>query len=277
MSDLQNIINFLHVNRGLDFSGYRTAMLNRRIRKRILATNLTNLNEYKNYLEQNNSELDMLIDVLTINVSRFFRDTFSFEYFASTILPKLIIEKNNSKDYSVRIWSAGCASGEEPYSIAMLIKEIFKNEKLKLNTTIFATDIDKKVLEFANEGVYSSESIKNIRHSLLDKYFLTIGKVFKLRSSIKKMVQFSEFDMINKKSIVPPESIYGDFDIVLCRNLLIYFEPDFQAVIFNKLYQSLNINGVLFLGDAEIPLGKYKNKFTKISKYHKIYRKIRAF
>lgn len=277
MSDLQNIINFLHVNRGLDFSGYRTAMLNRRIRKRILATNLTNLNEYKNYLEQNNSELDMLIDVLTINVSRFFRDTFSFEYFASTILPKLIIEKNNSKDYSVRIWSAGCASGEEPYSIAMLIKEIFKNEKLKLNTTIFATDIDKKVLEFANEGVYSSESIKNIRHSLLDKYFLTIGNVFKLRSSIKKMVQFSEFDMINKKLIVPPESIYGDFDIVLCRNLLIYFEPDFQEVIFNKLYQSLNINGVLFLGDAEIPLGKYKNKFTKISKYHKIYRKIRAF
>ena len=277
MSDLQNIINFLHVNRGLDFSGYRTAMLNRRIRKRVLATNLTNLNEYKNYLEQNNSELDMLIDVLTINVSRFFRDTFSFEYFASMILPKLIIEKKNSKDRSVRIWSAGCASGEEPYSIAMLIKEIFKNEKLKLNTTIFATDIDKKVLEFANEGVYSSESIKNIRHSLLDKYFLTIGKVFKLRSSIKKMVQFSEFDMINTKSIVPPESIYGDFDIVLCRNLLIYFESDFQEVIFNKLYQSLNINGVLFLGDAEIPLGKYKNKFTKISKYHKIYRKIGAF
>jgi chemotaxis methyl-accepting protein methylase len=277
MNDLQNIINFLHINRGLDFSGYRTAMLNRRVRKRILTTNLANLDEYKNYLEHNNSELDMLIDVLTINVSRFFRDTFSFEYIASTILPKLIIEKNNSKDRSVRIWSAGCASGEEPYSIAILIKEIFKNEKLKLNTAIFATDINKKVLEFANEGVYSSESIKNIRHSLLDKYFLTIGKVFKLRSSIKKMVQFSEFDMINQKSIVPPESIYGDFDIVLCRNLLIYFESDFQEVIFNKLYQSLNINGVLFLGDAEIPLGKYKNKFTKISKYHKIYRKIGAF
>ncbi len=277
MSDLQNIINFLHVNRGLDFSGYRTAMLNRRIRKRVLATNLTNQNEYKNYLEQNNSELDMLIDVLTINVSRFFRDTFSFEYFASAVLPKLIIEKNNSKDGSLRIWSAGCASGEEPYSIAILIKEIFKNEKLKLNTAIFATDVDKNVLKFANEGVYSSESIENIRHSLLDKYFLTIGKVFKLTSSIKKMVQFSEFDMINKKSIVPPECIYGDFDIVLCRNLLIYFESDFQEVIFNKLYQSLNINGVLFLGDTEIPLTKFKNKFTRISKYHKIYRKIGAF
>jgi chemotaxis methyl-accepting protein methylase len=100
MNDLKNIISFLHVKRGLDFSVYRTAMLNRRIYKRIIVTNLAHLNEYKDYLEQNNSELDKLIDVLTINVSRIFRDTFSFEFFASQVLPKLLLEKNNSKDRS---------------------------------------------------------------------------------------------------------------------------------------------------------------------------------
>ncbi len=273
MSDLKNILNLLKVNRGFDFSGYRTSMLNRRIQKRIFATNSADLNAYKEYLEQNHSELDKLIDVLTINVSRFFRNTFSFEYFSDYILPNLISEKIASKDQSLRIWSAGCSTGEEPYSLAILIKEITEKEKLKISTTIIATDIDKNALKYAKKAVYPFEKIKNLKYHLLEKYFITQGNVFQLSNEIIQMVRFSEYDMLDKKTYVPPECIYGGFDIVLCRNVLIYFKSDFQEKIFNKLYRSLNENGILFLGEAEVPLEKLKRKLARTTKYCKIFKK----
>ena len=273
MSDLKNILGLLEENRGFDFSGYRASMLNRRIQKRIFTTHTTNLVEYKEYLEQDKSELDKLIDVLTINVSRFFRDAFVFEYFTNKILQKLILEKKHSNDRSLRVWSTGCASGEEPYSIAILIKEIFEKEKLSLKTTIIATDIDKKIIKSAKEGIYSTDRIENVKYSILKKYFVSQNDIFKLKSEIKDMVSFSEFDLLNKKYNVPPDSIYGDFDIVLCRNLLIYYNTDYQDIIYNKLFNSLINNGILFLGEAEIPPNKFKNKFNRISKFSKIYKK----
>ena len=114
MSDLKNILGLMKDTRGFDFSGYRSSMLIRRIQKRIFATKSTDLKEYKEYLERTESEFDNLIDVLTINVSRFFRDSFVFEYFANQLLPKIILGKINSNDRTLRIWSAGCAAGEEP-------------------------------------------------------------------------------------------------------------------------------------------------------------------
>ena len=273
MDDIKKILEYLEEKRGFDFSGYRASMLSRRIQKRLFATNSADLNMYEKYLEQNNSELDKLIDVLTINVSRFFRDTFAFEYIADHLLPKIIAEKTSSKDQSLRIWSAGCSMGEEPYSIAILIKEIVEKEKLKLKTIIIATDIDKNALAFAKEAVYSLEKIKSLKHRLLEKYFITQGNVFRLKSEIKHMVMFSEYDMLYKKSYVPPESIYSGFDIVLCRNLLIYFKSDFQEIIFNKLNRSLNENGILFLGEAEMPPEKFKSKFIRTTKHCKIYKK----
>jgi chemotaxis methyl-accepting protein methylase len=191
LSDLQNIIDFLHDNHGFDFSGYRKTMLNRRIHKRLSALKLTDFAEYNEYLEHNSSELDALVDVLTINFSQFFRNTFTFEYFTDHLLTKLILEKYKSKDRSLRIWSSGCAAGEEPYSIAILIKEIFEKEKLSLNTTIIATDIDKESLNFAKKGVYSSESIVNVKHSLVEKYFKQKENVFQLKPEIKQMIRFS--------------------------------------------------------------------------------------
>ena len=135
MSDLNNILSLLEKNRGFDFSGYRASMVNRRIQKRIFATNTNSLADYKEYLEQDKSEIDKLIDVFTINVSRFFRDAFVFEYFTNQILQKLLLEKIHSNDRSLRVWSAGCAAGEEPYSIAILIKEVFEKEKLSLKNS----------------------------------------------------------------------------------------------------------------------------------------------
>lgn len=274
MNDLKTILNILHDKRGFDFSGYRSSMLDRRIQKRIGASKSANLNEYAEYLKQNDNELDSLIDVLTINVSRFFRDTFAYEYFASNVLPKLIEAKKISQDFSLRVWSAGCAAGEEPYSVAILLKEIIEKEDCKFNTTIIATDIDKKIIKKAKEGVYNFDSIQDVKYNLLKKYFIAKGTKFEIKSKIKNMVNFSEFDMINKKLSVPSESIFGNFDIVLCRNLLIYFDSKFQEEIINKLYYSLNKTGILFLGETELPLGNFKTKLIRKNNLCKIYWKI---
>lgn len=273
MNTLNNILNYLKFKRGLDFSGNRPTMLNRRIQKRMFATSSSDLNEYQKCLEQNDLELDKLIDVLTINVSRFFRNTFNFEFIADYILPNLIIEKIKSDESQLRIWSAGCAAGEEPYSMAILIKEIIEKEKLKLKTTIISTDIDKNILKLAVKGIYSFDSIKNIKYRLLEEYFIKKENDFELKSEIKEMVSFSEFDMLSTKSYVPTESIYGSFDIVLCRNLLIYFNTEFQEIIFKKLYRALNPGGHLILGESEVLPEKYKSKFIRANKECEIYKK----
>jgi len=273
MFELEDILKYLELQRGLDFSGYSTAMMNRRIQKRFQPTHSADMMEYQKYLEQNDSELDKLIDVLTINVSRFFRNTFDFEFIADYVLPSLIKNKIESNDLSLRVWSAGCAAGEEPYTMAILIREIIEKENLKFNTTIIATDIDKKILKSAEEGVYSFESIKGVKYCLVEKYFISKGKYFELKSEIKEMVRFSEYDMLSKKSYVPPESIYGGFDIVLCRNLLIYFNSDFQKSIFEKLYRALSPGGHLILGEAEVLPEILKSNFIRTTKYCKIYQK----
>ncbi len=273
MDDTKKIIHFLYKKRGLDFSGYRISLLNRRLQKRVIATNSADIKEYLNYLELKDSELDKLIDLFTINVSRFFRDTLDFEYLSDYSLPTLITDKIRSGDNSLRVWSAGCSTGEEPYSIAILIKEIIEKENPEFKTTIIATDIDINALGLAKQAFYSFDSIKNVKYRLIKRYFSPQDSGYKLKSEITGMVTFSEYDILDKKSFVPPVTVYGDFDLVICRNLLIYFKPEYQDRIFDKLYRSLKKNGCLFLGEAEIPVGKFKNRLTRETKFCKIYRK----
>lgn len=272
--ELKNILNILKDQRGFDFSGYRTSMLNRRVQKRIYATKSNSLEEYIEHLNHHPEELDKLIDVFTINVSRFFRNSLSFEYIRKFILPDLFLTKAKKDDYNLRIWSAGCSFGEEPYSIAIIINEFLRKEESSIKLNIFAIDIDKKALKRASIGSYGFDSIKEIKYGIFQEYFKTVGDKYMLDDEIKKMVQFSFYDMLDKKHLVPPDSIFGGFDIVLCRNLLIYFNPDFQKIIFDKLYKSLNPNGYLILGEAEVLIEGFKHKFKRENKCCKIYKKI---
>ena len=196
-----------------------------------------------------------------------------FECFSSKILPTLEFEKIKKKDNSIRIWSSGCSTGEEPYSVAIMLKEYLEKESLSFDVSIFATDIDKKALKTAVEGKYNYDKIKDIKYSVLNKYFNIKGDLYTLKNEIRQMVQFSFFDILDKKHFAPTESIFGNFDIVLCRNVLIYFDHNHQEIIFNKLYKSLNFNGYLILGEAEIPIEKYVNAFKKEYECCKIYRK----
>jgi chemotaxis protein methyltransferase CheR len=269
---LNDILFLLKNQRGFDFSGYRTPMLERRVNKRMLATRCKSYDEYLDYLKNNADELDNLIDVFTINVSHFFRNSLTFEYLKKAILPAMIFSSHYSNN--LRIWSAGCSFGEEPYSIAILLNELYEKEESNTNFTIFGTDLDAKAISRAQEGSYDYESIGNVKYSILNKYFTRKDEKFVISSEIKEKVHFSFYDLLNKNSLVPPESIYGNFDMVLCRNVLIYFNLEYQQIIFNKLHKSLNNNGYIVLGESETPIEQFKNKFKKVSNCCNVYQKI---
>lgn len=274
MQKIKQITSLLNERRGFDFSGYRISMLERRIQKRVFSTHSKNIEDYLSHLTHHPDEFDNLIDVFTINVSSFFRNSLAFEYITQKIVPNLFSAKTKANEDSIRIWSAGCSFGEEPYSMAIIINELLEKEAVSIQSTIFATDIDKKALLRADEGTYGINSISEVKYGLLNKYFKKEGDKYKIDPEIKKKVQFSFYDMLNKNHLVPPDSIYGGFDIVLCRNVLIYFEPGYQKKIFNKLYKSLNQNAYLILGEAEVPVEGFKHKFKRENKCCKIYRKI---
>ena len=271
---LQSILDYLLERRGFDFSGCRPAMLERRISQRLSAVACRDFAEYLAFIRNSSAEIDKLLSAITISVSRFFRDPLTFELLAGRILPAIIQEKARTQDRSLRIWSAGCATGEEPYSVAILITELLEKEDLALNLHIFATDIDALVLADAVKATYSRESIANVQYRLVDKYFSPIGENFRLIPIIRDKVSFSHYDMLDKKHRVPPASIFGDFDLVLCRNLLIYFNSDYQETIFAKLNQALATKGCLVLGETEAPSATYQKHFSRFLDFSPIYMKI---
>lgn len=270
---IKKILDYLQKQKGFDFSGYRRSMLERRINKRLLATETGNINQYFKYLINNQIEVDELIDALTINVSQFFRNPFVFEFISEKLAPRLIFGKLKKKEKYLRIWSAGCASGEEPYSLAIIFNEFLEKENLELDLRIFATDIDKKSLKSAKEGVYDFESIKEVKYGLLSKYFIQKNNSFEIVFKIKNMVNFSFYDLLEKKSYAPPESIFGNFDLVFCRNVLIYFNLEYQEKIFEKLHHSLASKGYLILGEAEMVSKRYQRYFSSLSEFLKIFQK----
>jgi chemotaxis protein methyltransferase CheR len=271
--EIDKILQFLHMQKGYDFRGNHLPMLKRRVDKRVYATNTGSYEGYYIYLQKNQKELEELFYVLTIHVSEFFRDPLVFEYLQSLISNTLEM-KLRKGDYNLRIWSAGCAMGEEPYSIAIMMREIL--EKIvdsHITVDIIGTDIDEKILSRAVIGEYQEESLKSTRYGLVKKYFSQEDGHYAISEDVKKMVSFSNYDLLDKKSFVPPESVFGDFDIVLCRNVLIYFNQEYQKGIFQKLYKSLHKNGYLVLGESEIPIGEFSKKFKRVSGYCKIFQK----
>lgn len=278
MTELQHtefyfILEYLLEKRGLNFSGNRPAMLERRINKRLSKTVHDSYQEYFEYLKQHDEELTNLLDVLTINVSSFFRDTLVFNYLGKKVIPAIILNKINQKDQTIRIWSAGCATGEEPYSIAIMLHEYFEKESLSFDVSIFATDIDQKTLEQAHQAKYSVESVEDVSINRINTHFYKDNGIYQLSSQIRGMVNFSHFDLLSTKHFSPPESVFGEFDLILCRNVLIYFEIPFQKIIYDKITKSLANRGYLVLGESEILDDQFHKDFKRITDCGKIYSK----
>lgn len=262
---LQLLLDKIFIARGLDFSRYRREILKRRIALRIRANNLYSYAEYIDFLLKNPEEYDKLFNILCINVSEFFRDPevwVAIKY----LLENLLRKKIQNKDTSLRIWSAGCASGEEPFSIAIVLKEITQNISWSYPIEIIATDIDKGCLKAASTAEYTKESLKNVDEKTLAKYFIAVQNGYRLKEEVKNMVTFRYQDLISKEPV-------EQTDIIFCRNVFIHFERSLQAHLLDKFHISLKENGYLVMGKVETILDQERETFQKIDFNSIIYQK----
>ncbi len=266
--ELYNVLEYVKELRAIDFSAYRLNTIRRRIALRLLSAGIPDYTSYQQYLKENPKEMDALIDALTIKVSHFFRTPLIFEALRSFILPELV---DLHKDEGLRIWCAGCARGEEAYSLAILIMEITDKEAFPPNVLIVGTDIYRESLEDAKKAVYKTGSLLEVKKGYLDDYFIREKDFYRLKESIKSMVTFACHDITSCKP--PKEGIFSDYHLILCRNVLIYLEPELQKRALRCFSDLLTDNGYLVLGEAEtMPLQLMKG-FQEIIPRMKIFRK----
>lgn len=248
----------------LDFSEYKRPTIIRRITRRMVANNTENVADYIKTLEANPSEIETLSKEFLISVTGFFRDSEAFEVIAEKVIPELV--ENKLLVDVLKIWVVGCATGEEAFSLAILIKEHLIEKKKDIEVKIFASDIDKEALAKASRGRYPKSISKDVSKKRLNNFFTMGDDHYQVSVTIRKMIIFAEHDIIHQ----PP---YGKIDLISCRNLMIYFNPTLQEKIFATLTYCLNTDGYLFLGPSE-GLGPVKTLYNEIHKKWKIYRKI---
>lgn len=271
--DMSCILSYLHNDRGINPREYQWSGIEQIIKTRLSKLGISRVQDYINALETDQEEWQTLINCLTINVSEFFRNPLTFEVLAEIVLPALMIRKHKTPCPCIRVWSSGCACGEEPFSMAILLKDFFKKTNRSFDVRIFGTDIDCSVLKKAGRGTFDTEQLENVKLKHLNRYFTRNAAHYQLDPCILDMVSFSYYDILDTRTYVPPESVFGNFDLVLCRNLLIYFQQESRTRIFDKLFRALASGGYLVLGEAEWLPEQYHPRFNRaLGKAH-IYQK----
>lgn len=253
----------IHSDRGLDVSQYKENYLKRRFAVRMRALGARLYADYLNVLEKDSREMSVLLDKLTINVTEFFRDPEVFIVFENEILPKMFEERKK-----ISVWSAGCSSGEEPYSIAVSIEETMEKLGVKgVDYEIHATDIDDAILHRAVEGRYEGHTLDNVAANRKAKYFIKDGSYFAVKDSIKKKVKFIRANLMKPY-------LKEQFDFVFCRNVIIYFSRELQKKVLLFFHEALKKNGVFFMGKTETMLLEYRDKFKCINIKERIFTKL---
>src|SRR5262249_37963779 len=232
-------------SRGFDFSGYKRNSIRRRIGKRLEELEIESYSDYRDYLEVHPDEFTTLFDTILINVTGFFRDEAAWRYLAEQILPSLVASV--PRDRPIRVWSAACASGEEAYTVAMLLAEELGQEAFLERVKIYATDVDEDALNRARVAVHRLDSAKSIPPALLEKYWQVNGNKVAFRSDLRRCVIFGRNDLLQDAPI-------SRVDLLVSRNALMYFIPEAQGRILSHFNFSLNPNGFLFLGKSEMLL-----------------------
>ena len=259
--EFQKIFILLRTRTGHDFSFYKNNTIYRRVERRMSVSQLDSLHDYIRFLQENPAEIESLFKELLIGVTNFFRDPESF-----VILKKVLSEIVNSKpvDGRIRIWVPGCSTGEEAYSIAIILKECLEEAKKYLNVQIFATDIDSSSIEKARIGSFSGIA-SDVGKERLNRFFTSDGDVYNIRKEIREMLIFAPQSLIKD----PP---FTKLDLISCRNLLIYFNSDLQKKTIPLFHYSLLPNGILFLGSSETISG-FVDLFSMVDKKWKFYKR----
>jgi two-component system CheB/CheR fusion protein len=259
---LQKILRLLRTQTGHDFSSYKKNTICRRIERRMNVHQIENAASYLRLLQQNSQEVAVLFKELLIGVTNFFRDREAFEKLKQKMGEWLA---DKPKDYRVRVWAPGCSSGEEVYSIAIILKECFGDLKRSYKAQIFGTDIDEDAIEAARAGYYPSSIASDVAPKRLKSFFVKEGDSYRIKKEIRKMVVFAVQDVIRH----PP---FTKLDLLSCRNLLIYLDPELQKKLLPLFHYALKPGGILFLGNSE-SVGNFIDLFSVLDKKSKLFKR----
>jgi two-component system CheB/CheR fusion protein len=242
--EFEGLLDFIKQSRGFDFTGYKRPTLQRRIEKRIGSVGSDGYATYREFLAGNPDEFGELFNTILINVTGFFRDPLAWEYVRDEILPRIAEARGGEP---IRIWSTGCATGEEAYTVAMLLADTIGDDAFRSRVKIYATDVDEEALHIGRHGRYSADLVEPIPEALRARYLEQISSGYVFRSDLRRAVIFGRHDLLQD----PPIS---RVDLLLARNTLMYFTADAQDRVLAKFHFSLNDDGYLFLGKSELLL-----------------------
>lgn len=265
--DFDKIRKLVKYHTGISLSDTKKNLVYSRLARQLRRLGLNRFSDYCKFIEScDTKEITLFTNSITTNLTYFFRENHHFEFLSSTVIPQLIIK--NSKNKRIRIWSAACSTGEEPYSIAITMLESIPNPK-EWDINILATDLNTNVLNIAREGIYSLDSIDNMSSDRLRRWFLK-GKhkyegYTKIAPQVKELITFKKANLLDKWDN------NGPFDIIFCRNVVIYFDKETQATLFNRISEVMPVDGHLFIGHSE-SLYRISNHYKLIGKT--VYRKL---
>ncbi len=260
----ESLLEFLRQERGFDFTGYKRSSLMRRVKKRMQTYEIENFEAYLDYLQVHPEEFLPLFNTILINVTAFFRDKVAWNYLQRNAINRILEKKPLTTQ--IRVWSAGCSSGEEAYTLAMILAEAIGIENFRDRIKIYATDIDEEALIQSRHANYTDRDLKPIPDHLRQKYFEETGGRYVFRSDLRRAVIFGRHDLVQDAPI-------SRLDLLVCRNTLMYFNSETQTHILNRFHFALNNTGILFLGKAEMML-THGSIFTPLSLQHRIFRRV---
>jgi two-component system, chemotaxis family, CheB/CheR fusion protein len=265
--ELDSLLEHLERNRAFNFGGYKRSTLARRIEKRVRASGANGFAEYRRFLDAHPEEYDALCNTILINVTSFFRDDGAWTHLASVVLPDLIARKDSNE--VVRVWSAGCASGEEPFTLAMVFAELMGIDGFKSRVKIHATDVDADALAKAHRASYGEREVAHVPLPLLKKYFERDAGSWVFREDLRRLIDIGHSDIFNDPPI-------ANVDVLACRNTLMYMTAETQETILGRFHSALNEAGILLLGRAESPMQRAR-AFEPVDLRRRIFRKARNF
>jgi two-component system CheB/CheR fusion protein len=262
--DLETLLEYLRDARGFDFTGYKRPTLERRIGKRMAEVSSGSFDDYIDRLQADSREFSELFNTILINVTGFFRDPEAWEFLRQEIVPKLIEAVPDEEQ--IRVWSAGCASGEEAFTVAIVLAEVLGEEAFKRRVKIYATDIDEEALAEARAAVYPPKAFEEVPEELVAKYFVSSGRNFAFRPDLRRSIIFGRNELLQDAPI-------SRIDLLICRNALMYFTVEAQTRILAQLNFALSDRGYLFLGRSEM-LVRHSEYFSPVDLRWRIFRRI---
>ncbi len=256
------LLDFLKRTRGFDFGAYKRPSLKRRIDRRLESLNIKSYTDYLDHIEVDPNEFGALFNTILINVTGFFRDTPVWDVVRREVIPVILSSK--SPNEAIRIWTAGCASGEEAYTLAILFAEELGIEALGERVKVYATDIDQEALTYARRALYTDRQVEEIPEPLLKKYFERVNREHSFNKELRRAVIFGRHDLIHDAPI-------SRVDLIACRNTLMYFNAEAQAKILSRFHFALAERGFLLLGRAELPFTDGA-LFAPVALKHRVFR-----